>query len=134
MRTLALQGELETSLLSLSDDEYTRASPDEGDWSAQQIVEHVAAVAHRYREEILQAAEQGRAQAAALGQGLIEHYGVPPEKARFFTVHVEADEDHGTLARDIALAYLTTPALQELTRTTTLRRLELLYDVWTISN
>ena len=72
--------------------------------------------------------------AAALGRGVIEHYGVPPAKARFFTVHVEADEDHGTLAKDIALTYITTPALQELTRKTTLRRLELLYDVWTIND
>jgi len=69
--------------------------------------------------------------AAALGRGFIEHYGMPRDKLRFFTVHVDADEDHGTLARDIALAYITTPALQDLTRKTTLRRLELLYDVWT---
>ncbi len=69
---------------------------------------------------------------AALGRGFVEHYGVPPEKARFFTVHVEADEDHGTLAKDVALAYISTPALQDLTRRTTLRRLELLYDVWTV--
>ena len=69
--------------------------------------------------------------AAALGRGFIEHYGMPRDKLRFFTVHVDADEDHGTLAKDIALAYITTPALQDLTRKTTLRRLELLYDVWT---
>src|SRR5438552_5005822 len=50
--------------------------------------------------------------AAALGRGLIEQYGIPPEKARFFTVHAEVDEDHGKLARDVALDYITTPALQ----------------------
>jgi pyrroloquinoline-quinone synthase len=70
--------------------------------------------------------------AAALGQGLIKNYGMAPESVRFFTVHVEADEDHGSLAEEIALRYLTTPPLQQLTRTTTLRRLELLYDVWTL--
>jgi len=70
--------------------------------------------------------------AAALGQGLIQNYGVPPEKARFFTVHTEADEEHGALAEQIALRYLTAPELQALTRQVTLRRMELLYDVWSI--
>lgn len=69
---------------------------------------------------------------AALGKGLMEHYGMPREKVRFFTVHVEADEDHGALAEEIALRYLHAPPLQELTRQVTLRRMELLYDVWSI--
>lgn len=69
---------------------------------------------------------------AALGKGLMEHYGMPREKLRFFTVHVEADEDHGALAEEIALRYLHAPPLQELTRQVTLRRMELLYDVWSI--
>jgi len=45
---------------------------------------------------------------------------------------VEADEEHGTLAEDIARQYLTVPALQQQTRAVTLRRMELLYDIWTI--
>lgn len=69
---------------------------------------------------------------AALGQGFIKQYGMKPEAVRFFTVHVEADEEHGTLAEDIALRYLTSAPLQAQTREVTLRRLELLYDVWTI--
>lgn len=69
---------------------------------------------------------------AALGKGLIERYGMAPESVRFFTVHVEADEDHGQLAEDIALRYITSPHLQEQTRAVTLRRMELLYDVWSI--
>ena len=69
---------------------------------------------------------------AALGKGLIEQYGMARESVRFFTVHVEADEDHGQLAEDIALRYLTSPHLQEQTRAVTLRRMELLYDVWSI--
>ncbi len=69
---------------------------------------------------------------AALGQGLIKQYGMKPESIRFFTVHVEADEEHGTLAEDIALRYITSAPLQAQTRQVTLRRLELLYDVWTI--
>lgn len=70
--------------------------------------------------------------AAALGQGFIKQYGMAPESVRFFTVHVEADEEHGTLAQEIALRYLTAPALQQQTREVTLRRMELLYDIWTI--
>jgi len=69
---------------------------------------------------------------AALGKGLMERYGMAPESVRFFTVHVEADEDHGQLAEDIALRYITSPHLQEQTRAVTLQRMELLYDVWSI--
>lgn len=70
--------------------------------------------------------------AAALGKGFIKQYGMSPQSVRFFTVHVEADEEHGTLAEDIALRYVTSPHLQAQTREVTMRRLELLYDVWTI--
>jgi len=69
---------------------------------------------------------------AALGQGFIKQYGMKPESVRFFTVHVEADEEHGSLAEDIARRYITSPPLQQQTREVTLRRLELLYDVWTL--
>ena len=69
---------------------------------------------------------------AALGRGLMENYGLSPEQVRFFSVHFEADEEHGTLAEEIALRYLSTAPLQEQTREVTLRRMELLYDVWTI--
>ena len=72
--------------------------------------------------------------AAALGQGLIQKYDMDPKAVRFFTVHVEADEEHGTLAEDIARSYLSSPALQKQTREVTLRRMELLYDVWTITD
>jgi len=71
--------------------------------------------------------------AAALGQGFIKQYGMKPESVRFFTVHVEADEEHGTLAEDIARRYVTSPHLQAQTREVTMRRLELLYDVWTMN-
>lgn len=70
--------------------------------------------------------------AAALGRGLIKNYGMKPESVRFFSVHTEADEHHGSLAEEIARRYITSPPLQVQTREVTLRRLELLYDVWTI--
>ncbi len=68
----------------------------------------------------------------ALARGLTEHYQLPPQAVRFFTVHKEADEEHGSLAEDIAEAYLHSAALQAQTREVGLRRLELLYDTWTI--
>jgi pyrroloquinoline quinone (PQQ) biosynthesis protein C len=67
-----------------------------------------------------------------LGEGLMEHYHLPPEAVRFFTVHTEEDAEHGSLAEKIAEAYLHAPALQEQTREVGLRRLELLYDIWSI--
>ena len=72
--------------------------------------------------------------AAALGKGFMESYGMTPESVRFFTVHVEADEEHGTLAEDIGRRYLTAPALQQQTREVMFRRMELLYDIWTIND
>src|SRR5215470_12457964 len=70
--------------------------------------------------------------AAALGHAFIKQYGMKPQAVRFFTVHVEADAEHGSLAEEIARLYITSPPLQTLTREVALRRLELLYDAWTI--
>ncbi len=71
--------------------------------------------------------------AAALGQAFINEYGMKPDSVRFFTVHVEADAEHGSLAEEIARVYITSRPLQTQTREVTLRRLELLYDAWTIA-
>jgi pyrroloquinoline-quinone synthase len=70
--------------------------------------------------------------AAALGHAFIKQYGMKPESVRFFTVHVQADAEHGSLAEEIARAYITSAPLEKQTREVTLRRLELLYDAWTI--
>jgi len=70
--------------------------------------------------------------AAALGNGFIKHYNMKPESVRFFTVHTEADEEHGNLAEEIAVRYITSPQLQALTRQHTFRRMELLYDIWSV--
>ena len=69
--------------------------------------------------------------AAALGQAFIKQYGMKPASVRFFTVHVEADAEHGSLAEEIAGTYITSPRLEAQTREVAFRRLELLYDVWT---
>jgi pyrroloquinoline-quinone synthase len=71
--------------------------------------------------------------AAALGKGFIEQYQMKPESVRFFTVHVEADAEHGSLAEEIARTYITSPSLEAQTREVALRRLELLYNTWTIA-
>ncbi|HZD42342.1 MAG TPA: iron-containing redox enzyme family protein [Terriglobales bacterium] len=71
--------------------------------------------------------------AAALGHGFIEKYHMKPDDVRFFTVHSEADEEHGSLAEGIAVRYLHAPHLQELTRKHTFRRMELLYDIWSVA-
>ena len=70
--------------------------------------------------------------AAALGNGFVKQYGMKPDDVRFFTVHSEADEEHGSLAEEIAVRYLHSSQLQELTRKHNFRRMELLYDIWTI--
>jgi pyrroloquinoline quinone (PQQ) biosynthesis protein C len=72
--------------------------------------------------------------AAALGHGFIKQYNMNPEDVRFFTVHAEADEEHGSLAEEIAVHYITSPHLQALTRQHTFRRMELLYDIWSIDS
>jgi pyrroloquinoline quinone (PQQ) biosynthesis protein C len=56
-----------------------------------------------------------------------------PDAVKFFTVHSEADEDHSSFAEEVAIKYLHSHALQEQTRQATWRRLELLYDTWTIA-
>lgn len=81
-----------------------------------------------------QMAAEGTAPGAMteLARGFVKHCGLSPEAVRFFTVHVEADEDHGSLAETIAERYLTSPELQAQARAVALRRLELQYDTWTI--
>ena len=44
--------------------------------------------------------------AAAIGNGLLKNYKMKPDDVRFFTVHSEADEDHSSLAEEIAVRYL----------------------------
>jgi hypothetical protein len=65
MKSQALMGEFETMLLALSDEEFARGGPNDGDWPAQKILEHVAETERGYREEILRAVRAGREQAAS---------------------------------------------------------------------
>jgi pyrroloquinoline quinone (PQQ) biosynthesis protein C len=70
--------------------------------------------------------------AGALGRGFIDKYRMKPDDVKFFTVHTEADEEHSSLAEEIAVRYIASPHLQKLTRKHTFRRMELLYDIWTL--
>lgn len=97
----------------------------------------VELIIHQYPWFVVMAAQmaaEGTAPGgmAPLAQGFVEHYGLSREAVRFFTVHLDADEDHGSLAAEIAAEFLHSPALQQQTREVGLRRLELLYDTWSI--
>jgi pyrroloquinoline-quinone synthase len=98
---------------------------------------YVELIVHKYPWFVVMAAQiaaEGTFPEAtiALAEGLREHYHLSEEGLRFFTVHEEADEQHGSLAEDIAEAYLHSPLLQQQTREVGLTRLGLLYDIWTI--
>lgn len=62
--------------------------------------------------------------------GLTTHYGLSPEQAAFFSVHGEADEDHGLLVEQIIERYLVTDELQEQARAVVWRKLRLQYEMW----
>jgi pyrroloquinoline-quinone synthase len=79
-----------------------------------------------------QLAGEGQAPAAVMKvhDGLRKHYGLSAEEAAFFSVHGEADEDHGSLVEDIVARYIVTPELQEQARAVVRRKLELQWDMW----
>src|SRR5258705_546782 len=53
MKAEALQAEFTALLRTLSDAEFTQTGPNEGDWSASQILDHVINNERKYRETIL---------------------------------------------------------------------------------
>ncbi|MSQ23705.1 MAG: hypothetical protein EXR58_04005 [Chloroflexi bacterium] len=61
----ALHGELETMVLSLSDQEMSVPGPDEGDWNALQVIEHMASNERMYRQRILENLPADRSPAPA---------------------------------------------------------------------
>lgn len=65
MKAHALLGEVEALVLSLSDAEFTQTGPNDGDWSVQQIIDHMAEVEKGYRQEIRSSVERGRAAPAS---------------------------------------------------------------------
>jgi hypothetical protein len=55
MKAQAALAEFEVMAMSLSDEEFERPGPKEGDWSAAQVVEHVIEQERVYRDAILTA-------------------------------------------------------------------------------
>ena len=55
MKAQAALAEFQIMALGLSDEEFERPGPNEGDWSAAQVVEHVIDQERFYREAILKA-------------------------------------------------------------------------------
>ena len=53
MKAAAAMAEFEVMCLALSDDDFTAQGPVDGDWSAEQILEHVRWTERSYRERIL---------------------------------------------------------------------------------
>ena len=61
MKANAAMAEFEAMVLALSDEEFLAQGPVDGDWSAEQVVEHVVAKEREYRENIASAlAESGQ--------------------------------------------------------------------------
>jgi hypothetical protein len=64
MKAEAAQAEFTALVRSLSDEEFTAGGPNEGDWSAEQILEHVIERERRYRDAIRDALAQPRQEGA----------------------------------------------------------------------
>ncbi|HEX6512252.1 MAG TPA: iron-containing redox enzyme family protein [Chloroflexota bacterium] len=64
-----------------------------------------------------------------MSDGLQKHYGLSAEEAAFFDVHVEADDDHRSLAEEIVTRYIVTSELQDQARAVVRRKLKLMYDM-----
>ncbi len=79
-----------------------------------------------------QLAGEGQAPPAVMKvhEGLVKHYGLSDDDAAFFSVHGEADEDHGSLVEEIIDKYIVTSELQDQARAVIRRKLELQWDMW----
>ncbi len=67
VKNAALLAELEAMVLVLGDADYTAQGPVEGDWSAEQILEHVIRAERNYRERIVVGLAAAKAEAEAAG-------------------------------------------------------------------
>jgi uncharacterized damage-inducible protein DinB len=61
MKAAAELAQFEVLCLALSDADFTATGPVEGDWSAQQIIEHVTSTERAYRERLLAGLTAARA-------------------------------------------------------------------------
>ncbi|HLY64792.1 MAG TPA: iron-containing redox enzyme family protein [Chloroflexota bacterium] len=65
-----------------------------------------------------------------MNEGLQKHYGLSAEDTAFFSVHGDADEEHGTIAEDVIATYIVTPELQAQAREVIFRKLQVQWDMW----
>jgi pyrroloquinoline-quinone synthase len=65
-----------------------------------------------------------------IAEGLIKHYGFKPEEVEFFTVHVEADKEHGDFQVKCLERYATTPERQAKAREYIFRSLERMVRIY----
>jgi hypothetical protein len=67
MKAAGEMAQFEVLCLALDDAEFTAGGPEEGDWSAQQIIEHVTSSERGYRERLLAGLENVRAARSSAG-------------------------------------------------------------------
>jgi len=67
MKAAAAMAEFEVMCLALDDEDFTAQGPNEGDWSAEQILQHVTTAERNYREKIKAGLEAAVAARAAGG-------------------------------------------------------------------
>lgn len=64
VRNATLMAAVEAMCLVLSDEDFTATGPNEGDWSAAQVLEHVVKAERGYRQRILAGLAAAKAEAA----------------------------------------------------------------------
>lgn len=64
VRNATLLAAVEAMCLVLDDDDFTATGPDEGDWSAAQVLEHVTKVERSYRERVVAGLAAAKAEGA----------------------------------------------------------------------
>lgn len=64
--------------------------------------------------------------------GLKTHYGLTDEQIEFFSVHIEADEEHGDVSARIVEKYVTTDELRRQTRELTGEFIDKFWAAWNV--
>jgi pyrroloquinoline-quinone synthase len=68
--------------------------------------------------------------AGLLANGLKEHYGLSDRALRFWTVHEEADKDHGGVVEEMIARFVVTEEFQDEVQSIVRTKMRLLYGMW----
>ena len=68
--------------------------------------------------------------AGVLARGLKERYGLSDRALRFWTVHLEADKEHGSVVEEMIARFVVTDEFQDEVRNVVRTKLRLLYGMW----